>query len=346
MSAIHKAKDNSIKLVLAEPQLFAEFLRDFVPIDVLKNVAPEDIEDISERLLSLVSEQKDGDTIKRIKLKGDKSLFVIAIVEHESRVNFRAPFKMLLYIALILDQYEKDINKATSQESDMDGRITYTKHFKYPPILPIIFYDGQGEWTAETNFINRTEMSDIFAKYIPKFEYELVSLKDYSFTDLSNFGDVLSLFMMIDKLKTAEAFEELGKLPNVYVERLKQMNVPPHLKELLVKVITVLLRKINVTQDEIDDLVERIDERGVSEMLAIENYDVQETRRQARAEADAQRAEADAQRAEADAQRAEAKAQLRVAVRALVNKGSTTAEVADIMSLPEKDILEMLQASA
>jgi len=80
------------------------------------------------------------------------------------------------------------------------------------------------------------------------------------------------------KQKTAEAFSELGRLPKEYIQRLNDMNVSTHLKELLVKVITVLLRKITVPQDEIDVLVENIDERGLSEMLAIENYDVQEAR--------------------------------------------------------------------
>ncbi|MCL2386864.1 MAG: Rpn family recombination-promoting nuclease/putative transposase [Defluviitaleaceae bacterium] len=316
MAVIHKAKDNSVKTILAEPELFAEFLRNFIPIDILKDVAPTNIEDISERLISLVSEQKDGDTIKRINLNDGKSLFVIAIVEHESKVNFRAPFKILLYIALILNDYEKEVNK--------DEKITHTKDFKYPPILPIIFYDGESEWTAETNFLNRTEMSEIFAKYIPKFEYELVSLKDYSFADLAEFGDTLSLFMMVDKLKTAEAFSELGKLPKEYIERLEDMNVPPHLKELLVKVITVLLRKINVPQDEIDVLVERIDERGVSEMLSIENYNVQAIRR------------------EADQQRAEAVQQLKAMIRAMLDKGSTVTEIASIMNVTEDDVVFLL----
>ena len=84
MAVIHKAKDNSVKMILDEPELFAEFLRNFIPIDILKVVTPADIEDISERLISLVSEQKDGDTIKKINLDDGKSLFVIAIVEHES----------------------------------------------------------------------------------------------------------------------------------------------------------------------------------------------------------------------------------------------------------------------
>jgi len=313
LAGIHKAKDNSVKTILAEPELFAEFLRNFVPIDILKDISPADIEDISERLISLVSEQKDGDTIKRIGLNNEKSIFVITIVEHESKVNYRASFKMLLYIALILDEYEKEINK--------DAKITHTKDFKYPPILPIIFYDGESEWTAETNFLDRTEMSEIFKEYIPKFKYVLVSLKDYTFADLAEFGDTLSLFMMIDKLKTAEAFSELGNLPKEYIERMEKMNVPPHLKELLVKVITVLLRKIDVPQDEIDVLVERIDERGISEMLSIENYSVQATRREAAAEADRK---------------------LKSAVRALFDKGSTVAEIAIILNATEEDVAALL----
>ena len=296
--------------------MFTEFLRNFIPVDVLKNVEPNDIEDISERLISLVSEQKDGDTIKRINLNDGKSVFVIAIVEHESKVNFRAPFKMLLYTALILNDYEKEVNK--------DEKITHTKDFKYPPILPIIFYDGETEWTAEMNFLDRTEMSEIFAKYIPKFEYELVSLKDYSFADLAEFDDTLSLFMMVDKLKTAEAFSELGKLPKEYIERLRDMNVPPHLKELLVKVITVLLRKIDVPQGEIDILVERIDERGVSEMTLIENYSVQATRR------------------EADQQRAEAERRLKSTIKALFDMGRTVSEIANIMNVAEEDVTSLL----
>ena len=328
MAVIHKAKDNSIKAILDEPELFVDFIRNFIPIDILKDIAPSDIEDVTERLLSLVSEQKDGDTIKRIQLKGGKSLFVIAIVEHESKVNFRAPFKMLLYIALILNAHEKEANKEASDEAGVDRKITQTKDYKYPPILPVIFYDGEDEWTAETNFLNRTEMSDIFEKYIPKFEYELVSLKDYSFADLAEFGDVLSLFMMIDKLKTAEAFSELGKLPKEYIERLNKMNVPPHLKELLVKVITVLLRKIDVPQDEIDMFVDKIDERGISEMLAIENYSVQQTRREARAEAD--------RRAD------EAEHRLRFTIKALLDRGATIIEIANIMNVSEDDVVRML----
>lgn len=328
MASLHKARDNSVKAILSEPELFAEFLRDFVSVDILKDINPEDIEDVTERLISLVAEQKDGDTIKRINLKGDKCLFVIAIVEHESRVNFRASFKMLLYIALILNDYEREANKKASEKAGKDIKITLTKDFKYPPILPIIFYDGTDEWTAEINFLNRTEMSDIFEKYIPKFEYELVSLKKYSFEDLTKFGDILSLFMLLSKLKTAEDLSNLGNLPKEYITQIDSLNIPAHLKEVLIKTFTVLLKKIDIPQDEINNLVDRIDKRGVSEIMSLENYSVQETRREAEKEATAK-----------------AEKKIIALVKLLMDQGFSTKHIADTMESTEQEVKRLSLAT-
>ena len=44
--AIHKAVDNSFKLIFGDHRLFSDFLKDFIHIDILKDVKPEDIEHI------------------------------------------------------------------------------------------------------------------------------------------------------------------------------------------------------------------------------------------------------------------------------------------------------------
>ena len=84
---------------------------------------------------------------------------------------------------------------------------------------------------------------------------------------------------------------------------------------------TTALRLIDVPQVEIESLVKRIDERGISEMLAIENYSVQATRKEARAEADEQ---------------------LKAMAKAMIDKGSTIAEIAGIMNVTEREVLVLL----
>jgi hypothetical protein len=111
MPTIYHAKDNTLKSIFGDNLLFTQFLHDLVPLDILKSVRPEDITDLSERYLPLFQESRDSDTVKRIKLPGSPPLFVIAIVEHESKVNFRTPFKMLQYICLVLNEYEKEQEK-------------------------------------------------------------------------------------------------------------------------------------------------------------------------------------------------------------------------------------------
>jgi hypothetical protein len=245
-------------------------------------------------------------------------MFVVAIVEHESQVNYRASFKMLQYIALILGQCERDADK------DNPG-ISETKSFMYPPVLPIVFHDGIDTWTAETNFLYKTELHEVFEKYIPKFEYELVSLKKYSQADLIKFGDALSLILIIDKIRTSDGMSSLAKLPPDYIEQL-QLNLPPHILKLLSDVISLLLKKINVSDEEVENVTKGLYERRVQEMFEFfEGYDVQKVRREVREETWREAIDSKA---------------LRAAERAL-GRGAEPNDVAYDLELPIEKVLEI-----
>jgi hypothetical protein len=254
---IREIKDNSVKRILGTHELFVEFLRDYIPIDILKNVQPEDIEDLSERFLPLFQEHRDSDTIKRITLPGKTPVFVIAVVEHESQVNFRASFKMFQYICLVLDAYEK--------EEDARRRgISRTKDFRYPPVLPVVFYDGRQKWTALRNFREKTNLYEAFAKYIPSFEYELVDLSTYRIEDITQFKDALSFIMLIDRLRDRAGLKLLEKLPSDYFTGLK---IPQNLYKLLEDVTTVLLSRLEVPAEEIAGITDFIEKRDYQMMF-------------------------------------------------------------------------------
>ena len=140
-------KDNIYKKIFGEPQIFTEFLNDFIPIDILKGLDPKDINDITPRHLPLFLDSKDSDTVKQINL-GDETdpLYVVSIVEHESAVNYTSAYKMLVYMVLVWDTYIKDNDKLRKEELEQYGttkrKSSTDIDFKLPPILPVIFYDG------------------------------------------------------------------------------------------------------------------------------------------------------------------------------------------------------------
>lgn len=157
-----KSRDNGAKLIFSDPILCAEFLRGYVDIDLLKEVQPEDIEDISERFLPMWQEGRDSDSVKKIHLK-EQSLFLIAIIEHQSKIDYDMPFRLLRYIVMVLTDY-------ANEQKKLHPGITKTKEFKYPPILPVVYYEGTDSWSASLNFKDRIYLSDILGTYIPSFE--------------------------------------------------------------------------------------------------------------------------------------------------------------------------------
>ena len=214
-------------------------------------------------------------------LSEEQSLFLITIIEHQSKVYYDMSFKILRYVVMVLTEYENE------QEKLQPG-ITKTKDFKYPPILPIVYYEGNKRWSAERNFKNRTYLSDTLGKYIPDFEYLVVPLSDYTNEQLIDKKDELSLIMLINKLKTSADFKNLKEIPAEYFENLAD-NTPEYLLKLIGKIIAVFLYRLNVPRKEVEDFTDQIERREFTMLFdSFEAYDVQETRRISKAEGKAE----------------------------------------------------------
>lgn len=109
-----RPRDSGAKLIFDNPVLCAQFIRDYLNVDILKDVQPEDIEDISERFLSMWQENRDSDCVKKIHLSGTAgpdALFLIAMIEHQSSVDYDMPFRILRYITHILTDYAAEAEK-------------------------------------------------------------------------------------------------------------------------------------------------------------------------------------------------------------------------------------------
>jgi hypothetical protein len=151
--------------------------------------------------------------------------------------------------------------------------ISQTKDFLYPPIIPILFFDGRKTWTAVLNFRDRTALKEVFGKYIPSFEYELVDLKTYSLQDILKFNDFISLLMLIDRIGSIEGIEHLRDLPPDYFENLG-LKIPPNLTKLLGDVVRVLLDRFDAPKEDIEEITGHISRKEVGTMFdaLVEKY--------------------------------------------------------------------------
>lgn len=252
---------------------------DYVDIPMLKKVQPEDIENVTERYLHMFVEQRDSDIVNKVYLKeNDTSFFLVSLIEHKSVIDYNVVMQILRYMVFIWEDYEKEMEK------QHEG-ISRTKAFRYPPILPIIFYDGSENWTASTKLSQRVLFGDVFWEYIPDYKSILLQLKDYSNADLMKKKDELSILMMIDRLKNATDFSALNEeMDYGYLNEITA-DSPNYLLNIMVQIIEVFLDKLNIPPEETDMFTEQIKERHMGEFFSqFQGWDVQAIRKQAREE--------------------------------------------------------------
>lgn len=165
---------------------------------------------------------------------------------YQAQVDFRTPFKLLQYITLVWDDYEKEVNR------DNPG-ASRRKDFRYPPVIPIIYY-------------------------------ELIRVHDYSTKELVEKGNELSLIMLINQMRSSEDFARLKEIPGEYFQNIEKKS-SREILQILSRVIMLLLRRLNVPMEEIQTVTDRI-WKGETEMLfdSFVGYDIQEVRKTSKAE--------------------------------------------------------------
>ena len=96
-----KFKDGSSKIFFKDAILCAQFLKDYVEIPILKDIKPEDIEDVTERYTPLFTSEREADTVKRINLGDGTSLFLISLIEHKTKVDYNVIMQLLRWRRLM-----------------------------------------------------------------------------------------------------------------------------------------------------------------------------------------------------------------------------------------------------
>lgn len=284
-----QVRDSSAKIIFDDPILCSQFLRDYIDLPFLKNVQPEDIEDVSEQYVTLFAEERNSDRVKKVTIKNEKPFFIISLIEHKAKVEYNVCMQIFRYMVYIWDAYEKEAER-------LHPGISKRKTFQYPPILPIVYYEGSQKWSAPLNFRSRIVKGELFRKYIPDFQYYLVPIRNYSNEELIEKRDEISLIMMINKLQTLEDIEDFSQLPGEELEAILK-GTPDYLVKIIADIMLAFLLSSNVSQENAETMVGRIREKKMSRLF--ENVKIDFSAAEKRAEKERKRAEKAEARADA-----------------------------------------------
>ena len=207
---------------------------------------------MSAQYVTLFAEERNSDRVKRVHIRGgDTPFFLVSLIENKTVPDYNVCMQLFRYMVYIWDAYEKE---AERRHKGMAKRAD----FLYPPILPIIYYEGSAQWGVP-----------------PDFEYYLVPLKDYSNEALMEKRDEISLVMMINKLQTAEDIEEFRQLPGSEMDAILK-DTPEYLVDSIANVLRAFLLKLNVPVSDTEKLADKVREKKMGELFAdMQKIDIQ-----------------------------------------------------------------------
>ncbi|MBP3622423.1 MAG: Rpn family recombination-promoting nuclease/putative transposase [Lachnospiraceae bacterium] len=274
INGTHFTKDINGRVVFQDPIMCSQFLKDYSGMDIFKDVRPEDIIDETKKYQAYLGITFESDTVNRIVLNGitDVPVFVVSLIEHKSDVDYNVAMQLLRYMVCIWTEYGKE------RLARGDGNPC-NKRFRYPPIIPIVYYEGKARWTAGLNLKDRISMSEVFAEYIPDFSYKIICNYNYTNDELLAKEDEISLFMILNKVQTAEDMSELLRLDDSKLNEILRKS-PKQTLKIIADAMWSLCMKLNVPQDEAVDYVGKVWNRDMGYLFEnIEKMDIQEERR-------------------------------------------------------------------
>ncbi len=187
--------DTRYKKLFKNPLLVEELLTSFVHEDFIKELDFSTLDKLDKSFVSDAFKNKESDMIYRIKFK-NQFIYIFLLLEFQSSVDKKMPIRILRYICEFYDELE-------------------LKGDKYPAVFPIMLYNGDAKWTAETNIKDVIEES-IPNTFIPNFSYYKICENEFSKETLYQIKNIVSAIFLVENIGSIETLrKEFKKIVNL-----------------------------------------------------------------------------------------------------------------------------------
>ena len=201
--------DKGYKRIFKVKKNFLDFIQKYVALDWMMELTVEDIELLDKEFVTDQFETYESDFVYKIHVKGN-DIYMFFLQELQSSNDFSMSFRLLVYMTAIWLDYFKN--------KDKNERVR--KEFRFPPIFPLVLYNGTDSWTAKRYFKEMVKGGDLLGEYALDFKYQLVSVTKLERDFITNSNTLIDNILYADSFTNEKDWKEnAGKLG----ERLRKM---------------------------------------------------------------------------------------------------------------------------
>ena len=241
---VNNEHDKVFRKILSDKIEVTKFLNE----QLKTNLKPEDIEQYNSSYINTLMQNEEADVVYKLKSKNE-----FFLIEHQSKVDYRMPFRILKYEMAII-------------ESTIDEKECKKKDYLYPRVNVIVLYTGKQKWNVAQTF-NETQVSSILEKDIEFAKYILVDINNYTEEKLLETPSFMTKALLIEKAKDNEQIAN-------YIEKIVEIinkdkeNYSNNMKEIF-KIMLTQIIKNKIGKEKTDEFLNKLNIGGDGDMMAV-----------------------------------------------------------------------------
>ena len=241
---VNNEHDKVFRKILSDKIEVAKFLNEQLKI----NLKPEDIEQYNSSYINTLMQNEEADVVYKLKSKNE-----FFLIEHQSKVDYRMPFRILKYEMAIV-------------ESAIDEKECKKKDYLYPRVNAIVLYTGKQKWNVSKTF-NEAQVTSILEKAIEFAKYILVDINNYTEEKLLETPSFMTKALLIEKAKDNEQIAN-------YIEKIVEIinkdkeNYSDNMKEIF-KIMLTQIIKNKIGKEKTDEFLKKLNIGGDEDMMAV-----------------------------------------------------------------------------
>ena len=207
-----KRHDKGYKKIFKVKKNFLDFLKKYTDLPWTEELTDKDVELIDKEFVTDQFDTYESDLVYKIRVY-NQEFYLFFLQEMQSRNDFTMPFRLLVYMTAIWMDYFKNCSSDERTRED----------FTFPPIIPLVLYNGKNAWTAKRQFQDMVEYSEEFREYIINFKYILIDVRRLEEEEILSTNTLIDNILWSDKFRDKqELLDKLQKLSERYQKLSKQ----------------------------------------------------------------------------------------------------------------------------
>ena len=236
MPEITNPHDRFFKEVFARKEVAADFLLNYLPVDVLACLDENSINLTKDSFVDNELATHFSDLLYEVDLHDGSGAYVYVLFEHKSFPDSEVAFQLLRYMVRIWEQ--------ACRQRQLK---------KLPPIIPVVLYHGVVNWKISRKFSAMFEHTEALGPFVPDFSYLVCDLSRYNNDDIKGMV-LLKVTMLLFKYIMSE--ELRGQLPEIF-KLLKDLSARETGMEYLQTVLVYLSKSTDkINREDIKEALE------------------------------------------------------------------------------------------